>query len=68
MQHGHILKKFNLGRQPTPKGFKLNSPLIYFISIVPLSACVISVKKSTTDLVIAKLKYLTFEPALGVKG
>ena len=25
-------------------------------------------KKSTTDLVIAKLKYLTFEPALGVKG
>ena len=39
-----------------------------FRFIVSLSACKISIKILTTCLVIAKLKYLTFDPTLGVRG
>ena len=59
MQHDHILKtKMNFGLRPNPlvytDAFVLKSRLICFISIVPLSACEILLKISTTDLVIAK--------------
>ena len=43
-------------------GLELKSPLICFISVVLLSACKILVKILTTDLIIAKFKYLTFIP------
>ena len=76
MQHVHILKKFNYGLCPTPKSipgarsqaFKLKSRLICFISIAALPACKISAKLLTIALVIAKFKYLTFDPLGGVKG
>ena len=48
--------------------FKLKSRLICFISIAALLACKISAKILTTALVIAKFKYLTFDPLGGVKG
>ena len=48
------------------QAFELKSRLICFISIVPLSAWEISVK-NIDNLVIAKFKYLTFDPTLGVK-
>ena len=71
MQHDRILKKLNFGLSLTPsthlgdrtQAFELKYRLICFMSIVPLSVCEISVKILTTDLVIAKFKYLTFNPA-----
>ena len=72
MQHDHILKKFNFGLGPTPgarnQAFKLKSRLICFISIAALQACKISAKILIIALVIAKFKYLTFDPLGGVKG
>ena len=62
-----------LGPHPLspPKGlgiaFKLKSRLICFISITALPACKISAK-NINALVIAKFKYLTFDPLGGVKG
>ena len=54
------------GAQTHP--FKLKSCFIWFISIAALPTCKISAKKMTIALVIAKFKYLTFEPLGGVKG
>ena len=62
--------------EPTPyvnpggrrQAFYRKSRLICFIFIVPLSVCEISVKILTTDWVIAKFKYLTFDHTLGVRG
>ena len=76
MQHDHILKKFNFGLGPPPKStpgarthaFKLKSRLICFISIAALPTCKISAKILTIALVIAKFKYLTFDPLGAVKG
>ena len=77
MQHDHILKKFNLASAPPPKStqrtltqaFKLKSRLICFISIAALPACKISaINIKKIALVIAKLKYLTFDTLGGVKG
>ena len=50
------------------QAFKLKSRLTCFISIAALPACKISAKILTIALVIAKLKYLTFDPLGGVKG
>ena len=74
MQHDHILKK--MASVPPPKSaseagtqaFKLKSYLICFISIAVLAACRISAKILTIVLVIAKFKYLTFDPSGGSKG
>ena len=52
MQHDHIPKKSLL----------LASNLICFISIAPLPACKISVRNIDNALVIAKFKYLNFDP------
>ena len=41
--------------------------MVCFISIAALPACNISAKILTIALVIAKLKYLTFDPLSGVK-
>ena len=76
MQHDHILKKINFGLGHTPlvhpKGsdsvLQIQSCLICFISIAALPACKISVKKLTIAIVIAKFKYLTFDPLGEVKG
>ena len=51
MQHDHIPKKFNFGL-----------PFDMFILIAPLPACNISVRNIDNALVIAKFKYLTFDP------
>ena len=75
MQHDHILKKFNFGLGPTSQvhptdsdpGLQTEIHLICFISIAALPACKISAKILTIALVIAKLKYLTFDPLGGVK-
>ena len=72
MQHAHIPKKIILALiQPLspsqvigPRHSDKNPDLICFIYIAPLSAC----KILTTALVIAKFKYLTFDPLGGVKG
>ena len=50
------------------QAFKLKSRLICFISIAALPACKISAKMLIIALVIAKFKYLTFDPLGGVKG
>ena len=50
------------------KAFKLKSRLICFIFIAALSACKISAKILIIALVIAKFKYLTFDPLGRVKG
>ena len=76
MHYDHILKKFNLASAPPPKStqrtwtqtFKLKSRLICNMSIAALPACKISAKILIIALVIAKLKYLTFDPLGGVKG
>ena len=77
MQHDHILKKLNFGLCLSPlvhpggayPCIQTKIPFdMCFISIVSLSACEISVKLLTTDCVIAKCKYLTFDPAYGVRG
>ena len=47
---------------------RLKSCLICLISIATLHACKISAKILTTALVIAKFKYLTFDPLGGVKS
>ena len=71
MQHDHILKKsLILASAPPPKStkwarnqaFKLKSRLICFISIAAQPARKISAKILIIALVIAKLKYLTFDP------
>ena len=75
IQHDHILKKFNFGLGPNPEvhpgarthAFKLKSCLICFISIAALPTCKISAKILTIALVIAKFKYLTFDPLGGFK-
>ena len=68
-------KSLILTSAPPPKStqawtqaFKLKSSLICFISIAALPVCKISAKKITIALVIAKFKYLTFDPLGGVKG
>ena len=48
--------------------FKLKSCLICFIAIAALPAYKISAKILRIALVIAKFKYLTFDPLVGVKG
>ena len=76
MQHDHILKKLNFGLGPAPlvhqtdsdPGLQTESRLICFISIAALPASKISAKILTIALVIAKFKYLTFDPLSGVKG
>ena len=63
-------------RPPNPKStsgartqaFRLKSHLIHFISIAALLLCKISAKILTIALVIAKLKYATFDPLCVVKG
>ena len=50
------------------QAFKIKSRLVCLISIAALPACKISAKILTIALVIAKLKYLTFDPLGGVKG
>ena len=50
------------------QAFELKSCLICFKSFVLMSANEMLVKMLTTDLVIAKLKPLTFDPAEGVIG
>ena len=49
-------------------GLRSKSRLICFLFIVYLSACEISVKKMTTDWVIAKFTYLNFDPSGGRGG
>ena len=69
-------KSLILATAPPPKStqgawnqaFKLKSRLIFFISIAVLSACKISGKILIIALIIAKFKYLTFDPLGGVKG
>ena len=70
-------KSLILASAPTPKStkgarkqaFKLKSRLICFISIAALPACKNFGKKILIiALVIAKFKYLTFDPLGGVKG
>ena len=69
-------KSLILASAPPPKStqgvrnqaFKLKSFLICFISIAVLPACKISAKILIIALVIAKFKYLTFDPLGGVKG
>ena len=64
-------KKLILASSPNPsvhpggqtQAFELKSCLICFKSFVLLSAKEMLVKILTTDLVIAKLKHLTFDPA-----
>ena len=78
MQNDHILKKFNFGLGPTPQvhprgldpAFKLKSRLICFISIIiaALPICKFSANILKIALVLAKFKYLTFDPLDGVKG
>ena len=55
-------------QQARTQAFKLKSRLICFISIAALPVCKISGKKLTIALVIAKFKYLTFDPLGGDKG
>ena len=55
-------------QQARTQAFKLKSRLICFISIAALPVCKISAKILTIALVIAKFKYLTFDPLGGVKG
>ena len=50
------------------QAFKLKSVLVGFISIAALPVCKFSAKILTIALVIAKFKYLTFDPLGGVKG
>ena len=50
------------------QAFKLKSRLICFISIAALPVCKTSVKILIIASVIAKFKYLTFDPLGGVKG
>ena len=54
-------------QQARTQAFKLKSCLICFISIAALPVCKISAKILTIALVIAKFKYLTFDPLGGVK-
>ena len=69
-------KSLILASAPPPKStkgapnqaFKLKSHLICFISIAALPACKILAKKIIIALVIAKFKYLTFDPLGGVNG
>ena len=69
-------KSLILASAPPPKftkgarnqAFKLKSRFICFISIAALPACNISAKIFIIALVIAKFKYLTFDPLGGVKG
>ena len=69
-------KSLILASAPPPKStkgarnqaFKLKSRLICFISIAALPACKISAKILIIALVIAKFKYLTFDPLGGAKG
>ena len=69
-------KSLILASAPPPKStqgarnqaFKLKSRMICFISIAALPACKISAKKIIIILVIAKFRYLTFDPLGGVKG
>ena len=77
MQYDHILKSLILASAPPPKStpgaqtqaITLKSRLICFISIAALPACKILAKKILTiALIIAKFKYLTFDPLGGVKG
>ena len=77
MQHDHTLKKsLILASVPSSKftpgdrtnAFKLKSHLIRFISIAALPACKISAKILTIVVVIAKFKYMTFDPLGVVKG
>ena len=68
MQHDNIQNKFHFGLAPSPKstqGIGPISSLIYFISIVVfyLSAYKVSVIILKINQVIAKLMYLTFDPA-----
>ena len=77
MQHDHILKKFNFGLGPTPQVHPMDSdpghqtviPFDMF-HIYCCSACMQNFSKKilTIALVIAKLKYLTFDSLGGVKG
>ena len=71
MQHDHILKKFNFGICPTrtlrgsEPGLKTQLPSKGFVCINPLYVCKIMIKLLTIDLlVVAKFKYLTFDPVL----
>ena len=69
-------KSLILASAPLPKSipgdrthnFKLKYHLICFKSIAPLPACKISAKILTTALIIAKFRYLSFDPLGGVKG
>ena len=76
MQHDYILIKFNFDLDPTPyvhptgsdPGLQTKIPFDMF-HIYCCSACMqISAKILTIALVIAKFKYLTFDPLGGVKG
>ena len=55
-------------QQARTQAFKLKSCLICFISIAALPVCKMSAKILTIVSVIAKFKYLTFDPLVGVKG
>ena len=69
-------KSLILASAPPPKStkgarnqaFKLKSRVICFISIAALPACKISAKILIIALVIAKFKYLTFDPLVEVKA
>ena len=61
MQHDHVLKMLNFDRGGAQALYQ-KPRLICFIFVVPLPASDISVKILTTDLVIEKIKCLTFDP------
>ena len=65
MHHDRVLKTLNfylLIPGGETQAFDRKSRLICFIFTVPLSACEVNVKILKTYRVIAKIKYLTFEP------